>query len=340
MRYAGLMLLGAGVAAVAIGAAAETKGPAGKGQAPATKPATEAPADQVIREKIFARTLTPLAEPVAGGSINWTTGEILAVGEAKVRTADQQGIAMAGRGARLLAARNTVLMRRGIRVGPGGRFTDVKQGQVAVDAVLKGFREVSSVYDPKTQRVRVTLSVPIYGIDSVMTVRGLALERLGRRWYWPKAHQAGKADVVIIDARRCSFVPAVLLQIVTRSGQTVFCCADMPPGRRLVRPPAVYVYMKAAGPDTKSGNVYVKALARAKQVAALAGSPDENLRMLMADKFASPLILNADPLAKPAAGTLVLSAAAEKNLMFHGEARELLTSGKLIVVTDTIFKKK
>ena len=330
MCYTSVFLFSAAIAAGAPGKPAS---------GPATKPAPKPSAHQEILKQL-PKAFAHVVEPIRGGRIDWTTGELLASGQAKARADAARPEAMARRGARLVAARNVMLMLAGVRIGPDGRPANVKSGTLAVDAVLKNFREVSSRYDTKTRTATVTLAVPLYGINGVVTVRGLIAARPRRRWNRVGAAGAGKADVVVIDARRCGFIPAASLRIVTETGHTVFSLHDVKAARRTAQPPAVYVYRKASGFNPDAANPYIRAVGRAKQITEQAGSPDKGLRKLLAGKFKQPLILTASPPKKAVAGTVVIGPGAQKLLMLHGEARKLLVDGRLIVVTDTRSDKK
>ena len=174
----------------------------------------------VLVKGVKARFL-PVTEPVAGGEIDWSTLTVYAVGSAKLRGDSSSEFLMAQHGARMVAARNAVLLLQGIRVGPDGRFADVKEGQINVDAVVKDFQEVDSDYHPATRTVTSRLRLPIYGAKGLVRLRGLVTDKDSKLWSRPNG-QPLAVSMVFVDARGKSFKPCLMPKVVTASGQSIF----------------------------------------------------------------------------------------------------------------------
>jgi len=301
---------------------------------PTTKKATTKPDPSRELCRAVRREFKPLIENIRSGQINWTTGEIIAVGTAKSRgPSDGQAIAMALRGARVVAARNAVLATGGIRVGPDGRF-NIKHGDVKVDAVLKNFREVSSHYDPKKRTATVKLALPIYGAQGLVTIRGLKIHKPRRRGQNISVMR-GKADAVVIDARGTGFAPSLTPQLLSQDQKVLFRAADaLKKGQSLDRPAAIYVFMKQTGVKKGTKAPIIKYIGHAKAVTERAGRIDPKLIERAKRCFKRPLILVAEKTAEKDPCSLILTPAAFKNLCMHGEAMDLMKAGKLVIVTD------
>jgi hypothetical protein len=204
-----------------------------------------------LLKKLRADEVKPLVESIPGGQIDWTQGEVRAIGTGKLAGKQSRDFLMAQRAARILAIRNAVLMMSGIRAGPGGRFS-VAEGQINVEAVVKDFKETSSDYDPKTETVTSTVAVPIYGVKGIVHLTGATVERPGKRLVWPAPRvEAPKCEMVVIDARGGAFQPCMFPQIVTEDGQTIFHAVDVRAERLAGRGMVVYASAeaKAALPD-------------------------------------------------------------------------------------------
>lgn len=170
----------------------------------------------------LGRDFGPLIQKSPAGQIDWARGEVRAVGIGLARGAQASDAAMAKRAARLVAARNAILLMHGIEPGPAGRFADAPAAQITVEGVLKGLEEVSSAFDPKTRTARVTIRVPIHGVKGVVWIRQVVPNPPAPRWKPPApAKDAQRIDAIIIDARGAPFTPCVYPRVLTASGECV-----------------------------------------------------------------------------------------------------------------------
>lgn len=303
----------------------------------ATRPATataKAPDNHVEKLtgqgvlKAMGTGFKAAVERIPGGEIDWTRDLVIASGTAKATGADNQAVAMARRGARLLAARNAILLTRGIRVGPGGKFPQIKQGRISVDAVVKGLRELSWKFDRKAMTVTVTAGVPIYGADGIVRMTAITFAKHARAFVWPAVAvlapgaAGARADVVIIDGRGTGFLPCLAPRITDDSGGTVFSLTQLGTGEFQKRGMVVYLCPAEAVKWSPTDVVGPRVLPAAKKA------------------YRDPVVLRADKSPKNSPGTLVLTSTATKTLMISGDARDLFRSGRVIVVTDTPPVKK
>ncbi|MBN1553781.1 MAG: hypothetical protein JXA11_03480 [Phycisphaerae bacterium] len=196
-----------------------------------------------IASRATGLTFQSSVEKIRGGEIDWTRGVVCAVGIGKAREdfSGKQAEVMAKRGAYIIAARNAALVLAGIRVGPGGRFENVRNGWIRADVTLTGFRELGATYDPATRTATARMEIPLCGIRGAVGVLGLEEIKTTRRWTWPKSTTGSdRYDVIVIDARGLSCRPVVLPRIATVDGQCVFDAAEILADGSLRRPAARY----------------------------------------------------------------------------------------------------
>ena len=330
MRVSALALSIAVLLSGALCAAAEKKPTTTK--AATTRPATataKSPDNHVEKLtgqgvlKAMGKGFKAAVERIPGGEIDWTRDLVIASGTAKATGADNQAVAMARRGARLLAARNAILLTRGIRVGPGGKFPQIKQGRISVDAVVKGLRELSWKFDPKAMTVTVNAGVPVYGAEGIVRMTAITFAKHARAFVWPAVAVAGaRADVVIIDARLTGFLPCLAPRITDDSGGTVFSLTQLGTGEFQKRGMVVYLCPAEAVKWSPTDVVGPRVLPAAKKA------------------YRDPVVLRADKSPKNSPGTLVLTTVATRTLIMSGGARDLFRSGRVIVITDTPPVKK
>lgn len=189
-------------------------------------------------------------EPIPGGEIDWTAGIVRAVGIGKARPdlTGRQAELMAKRGAYIVAARNAALVLAGVRVGPGGRFENVRHGWIRADVTLSGFREREATYDPATRTATARMELPLWGIRGavgVLGLRGQPNHKTSRALLWPESPAgAAPCDMILLDARRVDCRPGVLPRVVSADGQCVFDAASLAAGGPLRRPPARYAVLE------------------------------------------------------------------------------------------------
>ncbi len=300
----------------------------------ATKPATATakPPDKQKAEsagqgvlKAMGKHFRAVVEKVPGGEIDWTRNLVLASGTAKATGSGNQAVAMARRGARLLAARNAVLLTKGIRVGPGGKFPQIKQGTISVDAVVEGLRELSWKFDRKAMTVTVTVGVPIYGDDGIVRMTEITFAKPAPAFVWAAVNVAGgQADVVIIDGRGTGFLPCLAPQITTSSGDVVLSAAQLGLGQFRKRGSVVYV-RSTRKPKGRGGI--------AKNILVQAGRTDPAIAAAAKKAYKNPLMLQADKSPQNSPGTLVLTTVATRTLIMSAGSRKLFRSGRVIVIT-------
>ncbi len=315
---------------------APKKNTAGKPASVATKPA---PKEKDLHEMILAGgNFEPIIEETDRASINWTTGEILASGTARIGGYSRSAMLKAKRAARLIAARNAVLALHDLRPGTDGRFTNLKTGNISAEVIVKHFKVKSGKLNRKQRTYTTTMSLPIHGISGAVSTLGLQSSTPAGDMIFVGE---GDADVIIIDARLSRFKPCATLTIKSATGRVLFSAANVPANERMTYRPAVYVYRKHGrkiNPKTKF--VYGRPIVMAQNLAKKTGQPEAKLERITGKMFKKPLILNAVPNSKAPDGTVVVSQLVQRELMTHGEARELLRKGKVIVVTDSLIKAK
>lgn len=276
--------------------------------AEASEVSTPAGDDPVaVATRATGLTLRTKIETIRGGEIDWTRGTVCAVGVGKARAdfGGRQAEMMAKRGAYIVAARNAALVMAGIRVGPGGRFENVRNGWIRADVTLTGFRELGATYDPATRTATARMELPLSGLRGAVSVLGLEENKAGRYWTWPKASGGSSPyDVIVIDARGLACKPAILPRIAAADGQCVFDAAEALTNSRLNRPAARYAVLRR---DVK-----------------LPRTSDKNWRRCLAVQASR---IDAD-------GAIVLDQVNLDILTCAPDAQQTLREGKLVIVTD------
>jgi len=254
----------------------------------------------------------PMIEKVDNGAIDWTHGKAIARGEGKAIGMSAQQVEMAQRAARLAAARNAILLMGNIRVSGSGRFLDVAHANIQVDAVLQGFEEVSSSFDPKTRIASVELAVPLYGAKGVIRLWGAKLPATspaspGESQTRPALQAA--PSVIVIDARSANIKPCLLPRILKdKTAEKLFA----PSAAGLDDHPAA-IYVTLPPSDRKSGK------------------DDDMLKALPA----CALVLRAKTPDDKTPGAIVLDAEETAKLQANGDAPQLLAQGRMIIVTSS-----
>jgi len=272
---------------------------------PPTRPAKPSPTS-VPSGRPLPSPLRSYVEATDRGDIDWTNGEILARGVGKVTGSGPQAMGMGRRAGRLAAARNAVLLAAGLRIDPSGRRFDIANGKISVEGVLRDFEETESRYDPGSRTVIVTLRVPLYGINGLVDKTGVVVSQREAKWSWSHGEGAEKparacTDSIIVDARGTDFKPLMFPVLQTERGERIFDASDVPSKELMGRGMVVY-----AGSDGKltppSGSAGGSVMIRPVRVRG-------KLK-----------------------GILVLGDSDLKVLAACPECRELMRSGKLIVV--------
>lgn len=275
-------------------------------QPPETQPAASNPSAWDALAGLMPAKSQDLVEKIQGGEVNWTTGELIAIGEGKAQGVSGQQIEMAKRAARLVAARNALLTLSGVRVGGGGRFNDVREATIKVEGVLENFREVGSDFDPKTHTATVKLAVPIFGAHGMVKMFGVELRRTIKAPALPKGTKPADVKLIVIDARGTGLRPSVVPRLAKASGDVFYDLADTS-AFKAAKQPVVFVHML---PDAKLDK-------------GLAETDKGQVVVLTAQK----------PSAK-SPSTVTLSDDDAADLMSYLATGGLLDSGQLVVITD------
>lgn len=208
-------------------------------------PATPPPAGFDVARIAADLRAGDLVEVFPTGEINWTRGEIIAIGQ--VPSDGRQTPEMAGRAARIIAARNGLLMLSSVRVGSRGRLANLQAGHLQVQGVLRDFEELPSD-SPYTCRLRMG----IHGKSGLINRYGVAFRaEKGTGSFF--ASSAKKVPVpasdvlLVIDARGTSFRPSLLPRIVDENGHVIWTAAGSPP-ERMYHGPAI-ILLRSQDPD-------------------------------------------------------------------------------------------
>ncbi|HDZ22352.1 hypothetical protein LCGC14_0204000 [marine sediment metagenome] len=310
MKYPAMMLAFAVLSAILL-ASEPTTQPA---TAPTTAAATTQPAIAAVAERM-GEGFAPLVETLGHGQIDWTAGTVIATGTATGRGSGGQARASAIGAARLVAARNAILLLAELRTGAPGRIRALRSGRISVDAVLKDFTELDRSYDEQTRQATVRLQASLLGARGVVSLTGVAASESARAWDWPDnvdVDEDTAVNGIVIDARGVELAPALLPIILTIDGRRVFGPVD----RRDRQTMVTYVSARVLQ-ESKPGerNKQASLAAAARRV------------------FSRPLILrHAAGAKRRSLSTLILSAPAEQDLAQHPEARRLFLTGRVIVI--------
>lgn len=274
----------------------------------------------------------PLVQPVPGGTIEWTTGDVVVEGRGLARGTTPQDALLARRAARVVASRNALLAAAGIPIGPGGTSKNISEGSIRLDAVLRDFQEIRSDFDPATRTATSAVRLPMYGARGVVRLAGVVLRPCGATWNWPTpaARPAEPAaGVIVLDVQGTSFQPVLLPRVVTTDGRCVFEAAELGEDQATWRPAVIYAtykpvpYMSAA---PERGDWSEAVVAGGPAGTALAHS--------LSRTFRGAVLLSGCTVRAERPGEIALSAAAVAYLQTHPELRSLFRAGRVIVVAD------
>lgn len=304
---------------------------AGPTTSPATQPA-ELDAEVVLEE--LGDDFRPLVETLANGEIDWTRGIVIATGSARGKGHGGQARAAATGAARMVAARNAVLLLAELRTGGQMKMGQLRSGRISVDAVLKDFEQLDTHFDPDKREATVRLRATLLGAKGVVTVQRDPNAGQADAWPWPEgiAGAADTVDGVVIDARGHDLTPALLPTVLAANGQRLFGPADVPANQRTHRL-AIYVFTKRSGPTENNPVPQLGVLGKAKEtVARISGDPE--LREAVSRVFAEPLMLRATGVDAETPSTLILAETADRHLMLQPSARECFKTGRVLIVTN------
>ena len=169
--------------------------------------------------------IEPLVERVgSSGSVNWATGWIKAtgIGIAPQGSGGGAGQAMAQRAAFSVAVRNLLETVKGIRVDSATLVDNYMTTNDVIKTQVSGFvngAQIAQTNPLPDGSVEVTVKVPMYGVDSLMTPflpeKGLTFQEV------PPESPDGYTGMVI-DARGLGLKPACFPSVVDDKGQAVY----------------------------------------------------------------------------------------------------------------------
>lgn len=164
-----------------------------------------------------------------GGKIDWANGLLLVEGIGKARGTDEQQQKMAERAATVVAARNALSLAAGVQVNRYGRFSDLRDGTVQIEGMIKGHFAVAVNWDPKATppTCKITLGVPMWGIKGLSAIVFEEERKRSRS----AAHmpivesddaRIGEGEFIVIDARGTQLRPCMFPIVINADGRVLY----------------------------------------------------------------------------------------------------------------------
>lgn len=277
-----------------------------RSQPATTQAATTGPADVLAT---LGRGFVPVVEKLPTGEIDWTRGELVAVGIGKAQGTGPQAAAMARRAARVVALRNAALLSAGIRAGPGAELKNFRGGVLRVESAVRGFEELSSQFDRATGTATVKLRGDLFGLGGLVGLGGLELKGPARAARRLVMQRGPRLDLIVIDARGTEFAPCLWPRLALADGGVLFGATDVARDALPARPTVLYAAAERGPTPLEPGVVRT--------------GPDTRM-----------LVLRGSGILHKTTGTLVLPAEEYLKLAFHARAYELMKAGRLVIVVD------
>lgn len=187
------------------------------------------PTTQPTSTTALPKGFRPHVTSVQGGRVDWASGHLLVEGIGKSRGTDEQQQQMAERAATVVAARNALALAAGIQINRHGRFSDVRDGTVQIEGLLKGHLAVNVKWDPaaKPPSCTITLSVPLWGIKGLSaTVFEEERQRARSSAHMPIADSQGTKtsddEYLLIDCRGTHIEPCLFPIIINSDGRVLY----------------------------------------------------------------------------------------------------------------------
>jgi hypothetical protein len=288
----------------------------GLGEPTATTPApTSAPTSAATSQAgtfdakavaaLLGETVQPLVQTVSGGQIDWTGGYIIAIGASRsaAKATPAQEESMAKQGARVVAARNAILMIAGIPIDARGRTPTVKEGQFTVEGVLKDFHEISNDYDAKGGVAVCRLQVPIYGVHGVIVRPEMVVYPESMKGFSDRPATAPDTQAIVIDARGTGFIPTACPEVADARGKVIVASSPREPMVSERWATAIYV---TADPALKHSELTERGV----------------------------LVLSAEKTPADATGRIVLSEEQTKILTGEPASKDLWRQGRVVIIAD------
>lgn len=164
-----------------------------------------------------------------GGKIDWANGTLLVEGIGKARGTDDQQQKMAERAATVVAARNALRLAAGIQVDRYGRFSDLRDGTVQIEGMIKGHFAVDVDWDPTAvpPTCTITLGVPMWGIKGLAAiVFDEARSRARSSAHMPIVSSTSSSfsddEYIVIDARGAKVRPCLFPLILDADNRVLY----------------------------------------------------------------------------------------------------------------------
>lgn len=177
-----------------------------------------------------AVALKDAVEPMAGGLVNWSTGWVKAtgLGAPPPNMGPGQARAMAQRAAYTVAMRNLLEVVKGVRVDSQSLVENFIVTNDVIKTQVSGFIRGAQVDKTDSQPdggVEVTVKVPLYGVDSLITPF-LDEKGVRPRELPPERPDQEGATGLVVDARGLGVKPACLPTILDEEGTVLYGPGD------------------------------------------------------------------------------------------------------------------
>ena len=187
------------------------------------------PTTQPTSTTALPKGFKPYVTNVQGGKVDWASGRLLVEGIGKSRGTNEHQQKMAERAATVVAARNALALAAGIQINRYGRFSDVRDGTVQIEGMLKGHLAVNVMWDPTANppSCTITLSVPLWGIKGLSaTVFEEEWQRARSSAHFPIVDSQGTAtsddECILIDCRGTHIEPCLFPIIINSDGRVLY----------------------------------------------------------------------------------------------------------------------
>jgi hypothetical protein len=300
--------------------------------------------------------MAPAVEPFVGlGEIDWTRGEAVALGQARVKApVNARSKKVAIRLARVRAYRNALALVAQVRVDADQTLKALagKRREIDLSGFIQGHKLAESqtvVVGEKTfQQVR--LRVPFYGIKGLSAyiydysaLKPLPLPLRQKPWRRP-AHELAPdllPPIIVIDTTGLGVEAAVYPKVQDNLGRALLSIADRDPAVAISEGMVTYVTPAPSAPGPMGGQTGLRTpdnLAGLPQLASSSMLPAELVRFhFMAKRVRKRrrrITVKAKSTAPGGKVNVVLSAADSKKLANDPEAAKALKSGQVYIVVD------
>jgi len=166
----------------------------------------------------------PLVEPVASGSVNWTTGWVKATGVGVPPSgAGPAAKAMAQRAAFVVAVRNLLEVVKGVRIDAATVVENYIVQNEVIKSQVTGFvngAQIEKTVESPDGSVEVLVKAPLWGVNSLYDS---FLDQMGiRDQHLPPEPAAQGYTGLVIDARGFGVKPACFPTVLDEKGQVVY----------------------------------------------------------------------------------------------------------------------